>query len=100
MYMEEIDLLYRARKSGHAAYFYPKSLIVHLGSGSSTVGRKGPVLNIYRGYMYLYKKHASVFGQRCMRVMLKVKAILGWTIGIVSGNTYLKDTYAEAYRLV
>lgn len=100
MYMEEIDLLYRARKSGHAAYFYPKSLIVHLGSGSSTAGRKGPVLNIYRGYMYLYKKHASGFGQRCMRMMLKAKAILGWTIGMLSGNTYLKETYAEAYRLV
>lgn len=100
MYMEEIDLLYRAKKKGYATYFYPRSLIVHLGSGSSTNKKKGPVLNIYRGYMYLYGKHASPFSLGVLKLMLKIKAVIGWCIGICIGSAYLKETYAEAYQLV
>ena len=100
MYMEEIDLLYRAKKKGYATYFYPRSLIVHLGSGSSTNKRKGPVLNIYRGYIYLYSKHASAMALGILKGMLKLKAMIGWAIGMLTGNAYLKETYAEAYQLV
>lgn len=100
MYMEEIDLLYRAKKKGFATYFYPRSLIVHLGSGSSTNKRKGPVLNIYKGFLYLFKKHRSGFAVGVLRGMLKTKAVVAWLIGVVTGNTYLKETYAEAYQMV
>lgn len=100
MYMEEIDLLYRAKKKGFSTYFYPRSLIVHLGSGSSTNKRKGPVLNIYKGFLYLFMKHRSPFAVLVLRLMLKTKAMLAWLVGVVTGNTYLKETYAEAYQLV
>ena len=100
MYMEEIDLLYRAKKKGYSTYFYPRSLIVHLGSGSSTDKRKGPVLNIYRGYIYFYTKHRSAFSLPVLRAMLKTKALIAWCIGVLTGSRYLKETYAEAYQLV
>lgn len=100
MYMEEIDLLYRAKKKGYPTYFYPRSLIVHLGSGSSTNKKKGPVLNIYRGYVYLYSKHYSKVSLAILRFMLRTKAILSWIIGWLTGSAYLKETYAEAYQLV
>jgi GT2 family glycosyltransferase len=100
MYMEEIDLLYRAKKKGYATYFYPRSLIVHVGSGSSTNKKKGPVLNIYRGYIYLYTKHASKVSLSLLRGMLKTKAVMAWLLGVLTGSTYLKETYAEAYQLV
>ncbi len=100
MYMEEIDLLYRAKKKGYATYFYPRSLVVHLGSGSSTNKRKGPVLQIYRGYIYLYTKHASRVSLGILRWMLKIKAVISWAVGMLTGNAYLKETYAEAYQLV
>ena len=100
MYMEEIDLLMRAREKGYPTYFYPRSLIVHLGAASSTDRRKGPVLNIYRGFLYLYAKHGSSAGLRAVKLMLKAKAVLSWTTGMIFGNDYLKDTYAEAYKLV
>ncbi|MCL4199784.1 glycosyltransferase family 2 protein [Patescibacteria group bacterium] len=100
MYMEEIDLLMRARKKGYPTYFYPRSLIVHLGAASSTNKRKGPVLNIYRGFLYLYRKHGSPVGLWLVRAMLKIKAVLAWVIGAVLGKETLKDTYAEAYKMV
>lgn len=100
MYMEEIDLLMRAKRMGYATYFYPRSLIVHLGAASSTNKRKGPVLNIYRGFIYLYKKHGTPFSLGMVRTMLKTKAILAWVIGVALGKGLLKETYEEAYRLV
>lgn len=100
MYMEEIDLLMRARKKGYPTYFYPRSHIVHLGAASSTNKRKGPVLNIYRGFLYLYRKHGSPLGLFLVRLMLKTKAVVAWTIGAVLGKDILKETYAEAYQLV
>ena len=100
MYMEEIDLLMRARKKGYPTYFYPRSLIVHLGAASSTNKRKGPVLNIYRGFLYLYRKHGSPMSLWLVRAMLKIKAVLAWMIGAVLGKDTLKETYAEAYKMV
>jgi GT2 family glycosyltransferase len=100
MYMEEIDLLYRASKKGFKTYFYPFSRIIHLGAASSTNKKKGPVLNIYRGLLYLYKKHYGRVPLFFLRCMLKKKAIALYIIGILIGNSYLKETYGEAFRLV
>lgn len=100
MYMEEIDLLMRARKKGYRTYFYPGSQIIHLGGGSSTNKRKGPILNIYRGLMFVYRKHYSKFSLFCLRFMLRTKAVIAMTIGFVLGSEHLKTTYAEAYHLV
>lgn len=100
MYMEEIDLLMRARDMGYQTYFYPRSHIVHLGAASSPNKHKGPVLNIYRGFLYIYKKHMSPANLFFLRVMLKAKAIIAWSIGVIMGKAFLKETYEEAYQLV
>jgi len=100
MYMEEIDLLIRARKRGLRTYFYPGSQIVHLGGGSSTNKRTGPVLNIYKGLLFVYKKHYSKFSLVLLKLMLKTKAIISMCVGFVTGSEYLKKTYAEAFKLV
>jgi len=100
MYMEEIDLLMRAAKKGYSTYFYPGSTIIHLGGGSSTNKRTGPVLNIYKGLIFVYKKHYSKFALFILRLLLKKKAIISLVIGYIFGSEYLKKTYAEAYKLV
>lgn len=100
MYMEEIDLLMRARKKGYRTIFYPGACITHLGSGSSTNKRKGPVLNIYRGFLYLYKKHYSKFSVIILRFLLQLKALTGVALGSLTGNSELREIYAEAYKLV
>jgi len=100
MYMEEIDLLMRARKKGYRTMFYHEAHITHLGSGSSTNKRKGPVLNIYRGFLYLYKKHYNRYSVDILRFLLQLKALAAIAIGVVTRNSELKSIYAEAYTLV
>ncbi len=100
MYMEEIDLLMRARKKGYRTMFYHQAHITHLGGGSSTNKRKGPVLNIYRGFLYLYKKHYNKLSQVMLRMLLKGKAVAAKVIGKIIGNRELVSIYEEAYRMV
>lgn len=41
MYMEEIDLLYRAKLKGYPTYFYHRALVVHLGGVAHKTRGKG-----------------------------------------------------------
>ena len=100
MYMDEIDLLYRARKKGYDVYFYPQSRVIHIGSGSSRDKRKAPILNIFRGLQLFYKKHYPGWQMPVLKGMLQCKALLGVIIGTLTGNKELKHTYEEAIRLV
>lgn len=100
MYMEEIDLLMRARVKGYRTMFYHEAHITHLGSGSSTNRRKGPVINIYRGFLYLYKKHYNKVSLGLLRFLLKTKAAIATVIGRLTGNGELRSIYEEAYRMV
>ena len=100
MYMEEVEWCCRIKKAGFKVYFYPQAEIFHLGQGSSQTGRKEPILNIYKGLIYFYQKHKSNSEQVILKILLKTKAILSYILGIITNNKYLKETYAEAYKLV
>ena len=99
MYMEEVDLLYRAKKSGLNTYFYPDSQIIHLGSASST-GKTFPILQVYRGFIFFYKKHYSIFHLLILHLILKFKATIAYLIGKIKNDSYLIKTYGEAFKLV
>ena len=99
MYMEEVDLLYRARKEGYNTYFYPGAHIIHLGSASSG-GRTFPILQVYKGYLYFYRKHYGKISMFFLKLMLKLKAALAYLLGRLTGRQYLIKTYEEAYKLV
>ena len=99
MYMDEIDLLYRAKNFGHRVFFYPDARFIHLGSASSQ-SRKYPILQVYSGLLYFYKKHHSTSSQLLLKIMLKLKAAIGLTVGQILNNKYLKETYAKAYQMV
>ena len=99
MYMEEIDLLYRAKKIGLAAYFFPEARLVHYGSLSS--GEKTyPIVQIYQGFLYLYKKHFPKWQIFCLKSMLKLKALISIGIGRLTKNDYLIKTYEKALEMV
>lgn len=98
MYMDEIDLLYRAKKQKLRVFFYPKSQIIHLGSASS--GNKSfPVQQVYKGFMYFYRKHYPIWQVNMLQYILKIKALVALTIGRVTGNQYLINTYENAYKI-
>lgn len=98
MYMEEIDLLYRASKKGYQTWFYPEAQFIHLGSASSG-GKTFPILQVYNGFLYFYKKHYGRNSVRILRLMLQLKAQIALLMGKITGNTYLKTTYEQAYKI-
>lgn len=98
MYMDEIDFLYRAQKKGFKTIFYPDAHFFHLGSGSSE-GNNKPVLNIYQGLIYFYKKHYPPLTGFILLFMLKLKALISLTIGYLVNNKYLKETYGKAIKI-
>lgn len=98
MYMEEVDLLYRAKKMGFQTFFYPKAKIVHLGSASSN-GKTFPIIQVYKGFLFFYKKHYTKLALFFLRFLLRLKAGIAWAVGFVINNNYLKKTYEEAFRV-
>lgn len=99
MYMDEIDLLYRAKKYGFRVFFYPKAKFIHLGSASSGK-RTYPILQVYKGLLYFYKKHRSQMENVILKFMLKLKARISIIVGYLTKNKYLIETYEKAYQLV
>ncbi|MFA5136381.1 MAG: glycosyltransferase family 2 protein [Patescibacteria group bacterium] len=99
MYMDEVDLLYRARQIEMRSYFYHDAHFIHLGSASSK-GKTYPILQVYQGLLYFYKKHYSYPALISLRIMLQLKALISIIIGYIINNNYLKRTYEEAYKMV
>ncbi len=99
MYMEEIDLLFRAKKLGYRVFFYPQARFIHLGFASSG-GKSQPVIQVFRGFLYFYKKHYGRVAIFLLKRMLQLKAGLGILIGRITKNTYLLTTYEEASKIV
>lgn len=98
MYMEEVDLLYRAAKRGYSTYFYPSAQIIHFGSASSG-GKTFPILQVYKGFIFFYKKHLSIFHLLVLHLILKLKALVALIIGRIRNNRYLIETYGQAFKI-
>jgi len=96
MYMEEVEWCYRIAKSGFKIGFYPNAKIVHIGRGSSKGEKRLPIVNIYKGLVYFYCKHRGKLALLCLRLMLRLKAVLLVLLGTLLRNDYLKKTYREA----
>jgi len=99
MYMDEVEYSLRIKKAGYKVVFYPRAQIIHLWEGSSRTGRTDPILNIYRGLIYFYKKHYPQWQLPILRLMLKLKAGLSYFLGLILHNNYLKTTYAQALKI-
>ncbi|OGG01692.1 hypothetical protein A2Z33_05635 [Candidatus Gottesmanbacteria bacterium RBG_16_52_11] len=100
MYMEEIELLYRARIQGYRCFYTVAATITHAGAASSPNGRMHAVVNIFRGLSYFYRKHYPYPARLMLKLMLIVKAGLGIGIGIITGRRSISETYAQALRVV
>jgi len=98
LYMEEIDLFKRAKTLNLSVGFCPEAKFIHHGFASSGT-KSRPVINVFRGYLYYYRKHYSLPLQLYIRLLLKTKAVIGYTLGVVFKNQYLRQTYYEAYKI-
>ena len=99
MYMDEVEWCFRIKKAGYKVFFYPGAEVIHFFGGSSKTGRRDPVLNIYRGLLYFYKKHYPSWQLPLLKTMLKLKAAGALLFGYLTNNDYLKKTYVEAYKI-
>lgn len=96
MYVEDMELCYRAKKEGFLTYFYPDIKLEHRQAGSSN--RQFAIKNIYKGLLYFYKKHGNFISYSVIKSMLYFKAFLFVIIGRIINNKYLTDTYLEALK--
>ena len=100
--MDEVDLLYRAKKLDQKVGFYPEAKFIHIGSASSASGvkRTNPIIQVYQGLIYFYKKHHSPLQIAILKFMLQLKATTALLIGHITNNNYLKTTYEKARGIV
>jgi hypothetical protein len=98
MYMDEIDMFYRAKKEKMRVFFYPESHFIHLASASSG-GRTYPILQVYKGFLYFYKKHYSSPYIFFLKFLLKLKAFTALLVGKLTRSQYLIQTYEKALRI-
>lgn len=99
LYMDEIDLLYRAKQKGYQTHFLPDARFIHTGAASSG-SRRTPVVNIYRGLVYFYRKHHGAWAQAILRALLTVKALAAILVGRMIGKPGIRRTYEEALSLL
>ena len=98
MYMDEVDLLYRAKQKGYSTFLYPEVKIIHYGSASSN--KTYPILQLYNGLIYFYKKHYSPLLLFFLKFMLYFKAIIGILVGRIFKSRYLIETYSQALKII
>lgn len=98
MYIEDMDICYRAKKLGFQTYFLSYAAIKHRGQGSSS--REFAIVNIYQGIQIFSKKHYSYIAQQYVKNLLSLKAALIIFIGTVIGKKELVSTYSKALKTI
>lgn len=96
MYMEDMELCYRAQKLGFSTYFYPNVKVLHKKLGSSN--KSFAIIHIYKGLLYFYKRHRSHFEYALAKVMLTGKALSAILVGFLIGSLSLREAYKKAIR--
>lgn len=97
MYIEDMEMCFRADKLGFKTYFYPDIKVVHKTLGSSS--RDFAIINIYKGILYFYSKHKSHIEYIVAKVLLVAKAAFLIFVGIIGRSRGLKDRYEKALKV-
>lgn len=97
MYMEDMEICYRAEKKGFYTYFFPEIELIHKELGSSN--RSFAINQIYKGLLYFYMKHKPYWQYLIVKTFLIAKALVALLIGGITNNSYLKRTYWGALKI-
>jgi len=98
MYMEEIDWQYRAKEKGYKIVFFPHAHFVHKGAASSS-GHRTPILNVFGGFKYFYKKHYGLLANLILRVLLVYKSLLAICLFTLLNRKKDQKLYIEALKI-
>jgi len=94
MYVEDMEICYRAKKVGFLTYFYPNLLLRHKSLGSSN--RTFAIINIYKGVLHFYARHKAYPEYLIAKALLIIKAKILILAGLLTFNSELKNTYRKA----
>lgn len=97
MYIEDMDLCYRLRRAGFDVFYYKNAKARHVGQGSSN--RMFAIVNIYKGLLYFYKRQKPQWQYFVVKLLLVLKAVAAYVIGVIKNDDRLKATYAQALRI-
>lgn len=96
MYVEEIELCYRAKCKLWEVWFTPISKIIHFGGGSSP-NKINSVLGEFKGLKLFYKKHFPNWQGLILSILLFKAAFLRLILfGIVKGDKNYLKAYSKA----
>jgi GT2 family glycosyltransferase len=98
MYMEDMELCFRAKKLGFLTYFYPDICLKHKELGSSN--RTFAITHIYKGILYFYLKHKSYLEYLIVKALLIVKATVLIIVGSVTASSSLSNRYKKALSFI
>lgn len=98
MYIEDMELCYRAKKKGFKTFFYPEITVLHAEHGSAN--KTFAIVHIYKNLLYFYKKHRSSVELLIVKLMLMIKAIVLIGVGLLFKKTYLRRTYTQALQAI
>lgn len=97
MYGEDMELCFRASINGFKTYFYPEITLFHRQRGSSN--RSFAIINIYKSILFFYKKYQPSWQYQIARFLLHSKSFILNTVGLLTGNKYLAETYGQTLEL-
>lgn len=97
MYIEDMELCYRAKQSGYGVFFYPHTMVLHAEHASTN--RTFAVVHIYKNLLYFYKKHRSKSEYQFVRSVMRAKALALISVGKLTNNKYLQQTYEKALEV-
>lgn len=98
MYVEDMDICYRAKKIGFTTYFLPYATLFHKGQGSSN--RKFAIINIYKGLQLFFEKHTGELYVWYIKSLLAFKASIIIFTGTIFGWSEIVDIYKEALKTI
>lgn len=98
MYLEDMDLCLRLNRIGYSTYYYPKASIVHISHGSASRGFA--IVNIYKSLATFYRKNKSRLQYNIAMTLLRLKALIAYFLGKITGKMELEHTYSEVLKVI
>jgi GT2 family glycosyltransferase len=98
MYVEDMDICFRARELGYQTYSLHCATIKHYGQGSSS--REFAIVNIYKGLQMFFEKHKGFLEVWYVKNLLGLKAIIIIFIAAILGRKETANTYKKALHTI
>ena len=96
MYIEDMELCYRAKLQGDVTFFYPNIKVIHEEHGSAN--KTFAIIHIYKNLLYFYKKHRTKGEYLILKFLLTIKALFLLGGGYLLNNKYFRETYKFALK--